>query len=135
MSKNAISILVIFIISVLYLFLSFNRLQETKKTISKENLISVTIARIDCNQSHGRSSLIFKYNDGIHHANLTYNQCLKYKIGDQVQLYYNQNYEWYIIKDSGYESEDKSAIIIACIIITTIFIYWSYKLYLKLSKK
>ncbi|RRQ46714.1 hypothetical protein DTW91_04340 [Chryseobacterium sp. SC28] len=82
-------------------------------------LKSHTIIEQGCRNSKGSSSVHIKYNKKIYYIRLANKECLKYPIGTEIQLSYNEQFD-YFYKPDGLKRDKRRLLIIGVIFILSI---------------
>lgn len=106
--------LLVMIIPVFGFFLSEWKIKMRAETISENNIINVTIWRSVCETGGEKSYIVFPDKGENHIINLKGVKCDKFQPGDQVEVYYSERHNWYILKgDDGYSANERNGMVIS----------------------
>ena len=80
-------------------FVQFYQDKMYNETLTKGAIIRTTVIDIGCTDSkRAKSRLYFRNSKNeMKHVNISYLQCMKYKLGDTILLYANEEGDWYEI--------------------------------------
>lgn len=106
MSKNLLYTLILLGISIFIMAISRWKQRLRIDTIKDENAVHVTITDIDCYATRSYSSLSFRHNGHKNYVNMSRDQCGRFRIGEQITVYYNAKKNLYLMKNDGTENEE-----------------------------
>jgi hypothetical protein len=80
-------------------FVQFSQGKTYNETVTKGVKIRTTVIDIGCTDSkRAKSRLYFRNSrNEIKHINISYLECMKYKVGEPISLYANEEGDWYEI--------------------------------------
>lgn len=104
-----------------FLYTSFFYYQDSRLE-NPSMLKSYTIIEQGCRNSKGSSSVHIKYNSKMYYIRLANKECLKYPIGTEIKLSYNERLD-YFYKPDGLK-RDKNRLLFTVVIFILSIIPW-----------
>lgn len=101
-----LSILTMLVFTIFFLVLGHWKQQLKIATIKEENATFITLSEINCFYSRSYGALLFTQNGRNYHINIHRSLCDRFKVGEQIKVYYNSADDMYLLKIDGREDED-----------------------------